>query len=73
VRWAAWLFFVTAPILGIGFGLFVMNAMSECLPPFEAGFEDCMSDKRRDAAVIAAITIGLWGYATHRFFRKREF
>lgn len=69
-----WLKFalVTAGIWGTGILLLGINAMSECLPPFAAGFDECMSDKRRDGIIIASATFGLWLWSVFLIFRKRQ-
>lgn len=64
--------FVTVAVWGVGILVFGINAMSECLPPFAAGFDECMSDKRRDSIIIVIATFGFWLWSVFLIFRKRQ-
>jgi len=60
---------VTLIVLGCGAFAFVSNAMSECYAE-TPGFEDCLSDKRRDAIIILVATVAMWIGSLFYLFRK---
>ena len=70
MRWVAFAF-ATLVIFGLGILLSGVNAMSECFPEFP-DFEQCLSDKRRDALVISFVTVALWIGCAFLIFRKKK-
>ncbi len=70
MRWLGFAF-ATVIIIGLGTLLTGMNATSECFPDFP-DFDQCLSDKRRDAIAILVVTVALSiGNAFLIFRRKR--
>ena len=62
---------VTVIVWLLGFMASIMNAMMECFPHMP-DFQQCLSDKRRDALIIIIVTIIVWAGLSFLIFRKKR-